>query len=358
LKVARNKKRLSEKGLSSTAPSMNMLSVVTCLAVELGQDLFPFVEEKGTLIARMPALREQIRVTTGVTIPGIRFRGNETDMPSSSYLILIDEIPRVMGEVVVGRSFTTALPATLKGRGAEYKNAVHPVDGSNGVWIPAEDAAGLGGDAWDAPQFIERHLESVIVKSLDIFITHESVAQRLRDEWGALSREIADDGALLSRFVRVLRALVDEMVPINAFDPLCTAFLEKARQGANLDEILRTLRSLPEIRPFIPGNNREGRFLALSAAIEEQIANGLQEHGDEFLLAIRPEATQKILSAVRTKVGSAPRTAASALVVKNPLIRRYVRRLTELEFPALPVLSSTELDAGAEGKVMQTIELS
>jgi flagellar biosynthesis component FlhA len=158
--------------------------------------------------------------------------------------------------------------------------------------------------------------------------------------------------------VRVLRALVDEMVPINAFDPLCTAFLEKARQGANLDEILRTLRSLPEIRPFIPGNNREGRFLALSAAIEEQIANGLQEHGDEFLLAIRPEATQKILSAVRTKVGSAPRTAASALVVKNPLIRRYVRRLTELEFPALPVLSSTELDAGAEGKVMQTIELS
>jgi flagellar biosynthesis component FlhA len=209
----------------------------------------------------------------------------------------------------------------------------------DGSFISPEDADKLGEETLSAAQYIERHLEAVILANLPEFITHESVAARLKEEWESHGRDIVADPLVLGRFVRILRALVQESVPTVPFVTLCDAFMEKARAGATLDETLEALRLLPEIQPQIPGW-LEGRLFELGSDIEDQIAAGLHPHGDEHVLALRPEPTQEILSAVRTKVGSQP--LATTLRVRSGGARRYVRRLVELEFPSLRVLSDAE----------------
>jgi len=330
-------KHLTEKGFFSKAPSADMLAVVTPLAVEVAGDLIPLVDE---MKAHMPAIRDRIRTTMGVSVPGVRFRGNETDMPPGSYLIMISEIPLVMGTVAQGLRFTFRNADFLKASGITGQDAIDPMTGMDGSFISPEDADILGEESLSAAQYIERHLEAVILANLSEFITHESVAARLKEEWEAHSRDIVTDPLVLGRFVRILRALVQESVPTVPLATLCAAFMEKARAGATLDETLEALRLLPEIQPQIPGR-REGRLFKLGSDIEDQIAAGLHPHGDEHVLALRPEPTQEILSAVRTEVGSQP--LAATLIVRSGGARRYVRRLVELEFPTLRVLSDAEL---------------
>jgi tetratricopeptide (TPR) repeat protein len=355
LKATKLEKRLFEQGAYTKAKSMAMLSVVTPIALEVASNLIPLAENEASgLLAQVPAMRERIRKSTGFQVPGVRFRGNEAAMPKGSYLIMIDEIPLVMGIVDLDKSLTTLPEITLQERGIHYERAVNPVDGSDAFWVNTADAGRISGAAWDAPEYIERHLEAVLVKNIGHFVTHETVTGRLRDEWGAQSREIAGDWALLGRFVRILRALLDERVSTVEFGPLCRAFLEKSREGANQDETLQALRMLPEIRPSLPGN-QEQRLLGLSDAIEDQIVAGLHAHGDERLLALLPGPTQEIRSAVRTAVGSLP--GSTALVVRNTLARRYMRKLVELEVPTLCVLAKAELDHGDTRKIESNIDL-
>ena len=65
--------------------SQQMLPVVTPIALEVAADLIPLVEDTGEgskfLGEMVPMMRDGLFYELGVRFPGIRVRGNETDMP-------------------------------------------------------------------------------------------------------------------------------------------------------------------------------------------------------------------------------------------------------------------------------------
>ena len=84
--------------------SLTMLPVVTPIALEVGSDLIPIFDRDSEGASRFldelaPAMRDSLRAELGFPFPGIRIRGNETDMPPRSALIMIDEVPEIMLEV-------------------------------------------------------------------------------------------------------------------------------------------------------------------------------------------------------------------------------------------------------------------
>ena len=81
----------------------------------------------------------------------------------------------------------------------------------------------------------------------------------------------------------------------------------------------------------------------LDPQIEETVRSSIQHTSSGSYLALEPEITQEILSAVRTEVGSLPPTAQNPVILTTMEIRRYFRKLVELEFPHLAVLSYQEL---------------
>ena len=65
-------------------------------------------------------MRDGLFYELGVRFPGIRVRGNETDMPASSYLIMVNEIPLVMGTVNIDKVLVND---TAEGLGSSISRA-------------------------------------------------------------------------------------------------------------------------------------------------------------------------------------------------------------------------------------------
>jgi type III secretion protein V len=344
LNNVRRRKRLADRGADTKGQSAKMLPVVTPIAVEVASDLIPLVDkDTGVVLDATKDMRERIEGTTGVAIPGVRFRGNEGDLSAGTYIFMLDEIPLLLGSVDLRQVLMKVPEETLTANGISSSPAADPLDHAPARWVSSDDAARVEGERLDAAGYLVRHLEGVLRANLAMFVTEQTVGDRLGSDKGD-AMEIANDAALLSGFTRVLKALVEEGVPTTALGALCSTFVTNARAGGDIDMALHAARALADVVPEIQAA-AAGTLYSLSGEIERQIREGLFPHGDERLLALKPEPTQEILSAVRSTVLSST-SRSDAVVVEDSLIRRYVRKLLELEFPHLTVLARSELDPG------------
>ena len=78
----------------------------------------------------------------GVYIPGIRVRGNEGDLPADSYIIMLDEVPLVMGTIAIGQFYCPLPPAQLLAWGVPESDvtAYAQPGGLPGCWVKARQA--------------------------------------------------------------------------------------------------------------------------------------------------------------------------------------------------------------------------
>ncbi|MCI0421739.1 MAG: FHIPEP family type III secretion protein, partial [Acidobacteria bacterium] len=171
--------------------STQMLPVVTPIAVEIGQRLIP--EEAGSewslIKSYLPEMRDRIQNEMGVRVPGVRIRGNETDLPLDSYLIILDEVPIVMGYVEVTRRYCVASPETLQGLGIPDEALIessHPLTGELGCWLEPdywELVTSKGFELWAEPLvYMIYHLEAVLRRNLADFLGVQEV-ENLIESW-------------------------------------------------------------------------------------------------------------------------------------------------------------------------------
>lgn len=338
--------------------AMSRIPLVTPLTCEMATDLIPFVATpEGTLSEELTvateSLRKRIAKSFGITVPTIRFREN-SELPVGSYIIILREIPLVMGTISVGKRLFPGSAKQLADLNIPAESATDP-SGNEASWVDEQHcdaikAAGL--ETWSLMEYPVRHLEEVVKYNMSEFIGHQEVADLLAAKDGG--PEVIADVEKLTAFTIVLRALVSEVVPISPLTQILSQFSQLLAEGKDLTKIVEGIRSLPDIRPTLPGNSDAYSLYRLGKRITEVLAHALRtENGSQFL-AILPEECQEALAAVRNEISS-PRNAA--LVVEQPELRPLVRRLTELEFPFVPVLSSAELHQDLTSRMVSEIEL-
>jgi hypothetical protein len=348
LKVAERKKRTAELGgFVPRERSHHFLPVVTPIVMEVAGNLAVLFEgaEVGNLasatLQRIDSMRDRIKGETGIKVPGIRVRPNDNFAPGT-YVLMLDEVPLVSGNVKLDETLTLVAADKLSELGVPYTEAVNPIDGTPAFWVSLADAARLSDVSWDAIEYVLRHLDSLLRKNISLFAGMQEVINNLGESWSAASRQIASDQMLAERFTRMTKALRDECVPMNHIEIVCDVYLAAASKG--MDELLGAVRALPEIRHRLPGNEAGAKLFELALDIERTIAQALVPLGDEYVLALTPEYTQEVLTAVRNAVSSpSDRPLRQAIVVREPRVRRYVRRLVELEFPQLFTLTAAEV---------------
>jgi type III secretory pathway component EscV len=343
--------------IEATYGHHKMYPVVTPIAVEAAADLEATVAFSDELPSRFKQLIDGMRASLqggfGVKIPGIRVRLNESDLSPGMYVILLDEVPLVHGSVdpqkllcLADRSVLTRPPFD----GTWSADLVAPTlpDGSGraACWIPLERgdevrAAGL--ETLDAAGYIELHLRSVLVSNLDMFATLDDVAERLSEEAGARIRRCRGG---LARFVEVLRSLLLEELPITPLEPLAERYLALA-DGPPV-EVAEELRLIPAVHEHLTRDAGRWTPFALADDYEARIRGAVYREGDAEILALEPEFTQALLSAVRNEVGSKPDGARRAVVVEDWRLRPFIRNLLVLEFPRLRIVARREL-AGLAG---------
>ncbi len=335
--------------------AQQMLPVVTPIALEVAANLIPLVEDTGGgnkfLGEMVPMMRDGLFYELGVKFPGIRVRGNETDLPDGTYIIMINEIPLVSGNVSLDKVLVNDTVDRLTLLNIKGEEAVNPANGSECAWIPAEYAeiaeqAGL--TSWDAAGYMVLHLSSVLRKNAAEFVGIQEVQnmlEQLEQAFPALVKEVVPKAVSPFQLTDILRRLVEEEISIRDLRSILQALAEWGQVESDtvmLTEYVRNALKRYISHKYTRGGNTLVVYL-LDPQIEETVRSSIQHTQSGSYLALEPEITQEILTAVRNEVGNLPPTAQNPVILTTMEIRRYFRKLVELEFPHLAVLSYQEL---------------
>lgn len=323
------------------------LPLVTPLAVEVSEYLSGLALGDGDSLApgfqaQITAMRARVLESFGVRLPGLRMRTDEA-LPPGGYVLMLNEVPLASFTMELGRRLARAPAATLLELGVVGQRTTDPLDGSDAVWVDEDqwgEVAAAEIPLLDLMEYPLRHLESLVVANLALFVGHQELSNLAWQESPELGRRLDADTSALGDFARVVRSLLEEKVPISPLGALAEAFLSLRESGAAVWDIEEELRMLPGLRMRLPGNDDGRATYHLSDRIEGLFADAIRGTDDGPMLAMGPQDVADVLTSVREVVEDHPR---ERIVVQNPRVRRVVRELIQLEFPQLPVLAGREL---------------
>ncbi len=353
-KAAEEKKTAVQKARAQEGQSSQMMPVVTPIALEVAADLVPLVDDttgSNFLNELIPMMRDGLFYELGVRFPGLRVRGNEGDLPPGSYIIMINEIPLVMGSVDKAKCLVNDTPDRLRLLGIEAEPAQNPANGNACGWI-SNDQRKLAEDAglttWDAPGYIVLHLSAVLRKNSAEFVgiqETQNMLEQLEQAFPALVKEVVPKAVSPFQLTDILRRLVEEEISIRDLRNILQALAEWG--PVENDTVMLTEYVRAALKRYISHKYTRGQstliVYLLDPQIEETVRSSVQHTSSGSYLALEPEITQEILAAVRNEVGNLPPSAQQPVVLTTMEIRRYFRKLVELEFPHLAVLSYQEL---------------
>jgi hypothetical protein len=331
-----------------------MLPVTTPIAIEAASNLQSIVllgsNPDTEFQKQINGMREKLQAIFGVSIPGLRVRLNDTDMPQGSYLIMINEIPLVLGNIALDRCLCDEKVDRLRAMNIPAEQGVHPVDAHECGWISnehAEAVAAAGISLWGPGDYVVLHLESILRKNLAEFMGIDELLNNLGDDaktreaW--LNRLGAAHGGV-GRFRNLIVTLLNEELPVRPLPMLAHQYLEQIDRPAY--EIAEDLRLLEAIHTHLIQDADQWQVYTLADDYVSLIQQHIHRDGDAVVLAMEPEPTQDALSAVRNEVGSLPPGAGRPVIlVEDWRIRPFIKSLIELEFPQVKVIARREVES-------------
>lgn len=174
----------------------------------------------------------------------------------------------------------------------------------------------------------------------------QSLLDQLDQVAPALCRHVVPKPISVALLADVLRRLVEEQVSVRDLRLILEALASAPaadRDALSLTEIVRShLRRATTFR-LVGGSGALSAY-TLDQEIEETIRGSVQRGSAGGFLALSPGAASDIVSAVRRLRDASPTPeGAPSVLLTQPDIRRFVRKLLETEFPDLHVVSIAEM---------------
>lgn len=342
------------------------------ISLEVGAGLIPFVDDSrdtGRFINELiPLLRHGLYYELGVNFPGIQVRGQNVDMEPNAYVININEVPVAQGSVqesciLVGEPLEQLSLFNISG-----KETIHPIDGSVVTWISEqyrEVAMQAGFRMWDIAEYLILHLSHLLRRHAHEFLGLQEIQTLLNElekTHPALVKELVPKVITILQLSEIFQRLVQEDISIrdlkNVFSTL-SQWGEIERDTVALTEHIRA-----GLKRYITykyaGQSGTLAVYLLDPEIEEMIKASIRRTDKGNYLALEPEITQELVEAVGKEIASHPMPPAAKPPVMLTIaeIRRYFRKIIELEFPQLSVLSYQELSENLRIQPIARIALS
>ncbi|MBI1910152.1 MAG: type III secretion system export apparatus subunit SctV [Deltaproteobacteria bacterium] len=327
------------------------------ISLEVGSSLIPFVDDSqdgGRFINELiPLLRHGLYYELGVNFPGIQVRGQTIDMEAEAYVININEVPVARGKIEKGSILVGEPLEQLTLFNITGKETIHPIDGSIVTWISQDYkdiATQAGFRMWDIAEYLILHLSYVLRKHANEFLGLQEVQTLLNElekSHPALVKELVPKIITVMQLSEIFQRLVQEDVSIrdikNVFATLAQ-WGEVERDTVALTEHVRAGLKRYITHKFAGQAGTLAVYL-LDPEIEEMIKGAIRKTDKGNYLALEPEVTQDIVEAVGREIASHPLPpgAKPPVILTIAEVRRYFRKIIELEFPQLSVLSYQEL---------------
>ncbi|MBH1988856.1 MAG: type III secretion system export apparatus subunit SctV [Myxococcaceae bacterium] len=353
-KLEKEKKTALQKAKAQEGNTAKMMPVVTPISLEVASDLVPLVDDSSNFLAELiPTMRDGLFYELGIRFPGIRVRGSDASSGPGTYVVAINEIPVAVNTVDSRMCLVNDTPDRLKLLGIQATIAVNPANGVPCSWMPnakqaLAEQAGL--TTWDAASYMVLHLSASLRKQAADFVGIQEVQNmldQLEQAFPALVKEVIPKAVNLFQLTEILKRLVEEEISIRDLKTILQALAEWGPHESDpvlLTEQVRISMKRYMSHKFTGGQHTLVVYL-LEPQLEETVSAGIQHGSAGGYLALEPEVTNDILTAIRKEISNLPATAQQPVILTPQEIRRYFRKLVEIEFPHLAVLSYQELSS-------------
>jgi type III secretion protein V len=294
-------------------------------------------------------VRRALYLDLGVPLPGIhlRFNGREEE---GLYRILLQEVPMSEGRLRAGYLYVRESPENLRAFGLAEEPVEHPVDRRTAFWVKDSERKRLEdiGCAFMEPaQLLSYHISLVLKRYAADFIGIQEVRgllTQMEGEYGEIVREV-QRVVTPQRIAEVLQRLVQEDISIRNLKLIFQALIEwgpKEKDTLLLTEYVRLALKRYISYKYSAGQNVLVAYL-LEPSVEEIIRKAIRQTSAGSFLAVEPATAKAIVDKVKSKLGDVVARDRMPVLLTSMDVRRYTRKLIELEIPDLAVLSHQEL---------------
>ncbi|MCB1804808.1 MAG: type III secretion system export apparatus subunit SctV [Candidatus Competibacteraceae bacterium] len=294
-------------------------------------------------------VRRALYLDLGVPFPGIHLRFN-ANVPANSYQILIQETPMAQGQLRAGYVLCREEEENLKMLGVQYETGERFLPAINTLWVKESqrDTMKKAGLAYlDTTQILTFHLSFLLKKYAEDFIGIQEtryLLSQMEGNFGELVKEV-QRVLPIQKITDIFQRMVSEEISIRNLRAILEALVEwgqKEKDTVLLCEYIRGSLKRYISYKYSSGQNILPAYL-LAPDVEDTIRNGIRQTSAGSYLALDPQTTQRFVTRVKKTVGDISHSRSRPVLIVSMDIRRYVRKLIELDLYELPVLSYQEM---------------
>lgn len=294
-------------------------------------------------------VRQALYYDLGVPFPGIHLRFNE-NLSDGMYQILLQEVPVSQGKILPGHVLVRETKESLGILNISFKEEKPFLPNMPSLWvetsaIPQLERANI--QYMKTPQIFTYHLSFILKKYASEFLGLQETRFLLENMEKLFPELVREVQRILpvQKISEVLQRLVQEEISIRNLRLIMQCLIEwgqKEKEPILLTDYVRTTLKRYISYKYSGGQNILAVYL-LDPAIEDVVRKSIRQTSSGSYLALDPEMAKKLVHAIKDEVGDFTNETNRPVLLTSMDIRRYVRKLIELELYELPVLSHQEL---------------
>lgn len=335
--------------------NVSSLLQVDAIELEFGYGIIPLadVNQGGDLLDRVVMIRRQIALELGCVVPMIRLRDN-IQLNPNQYLIKIKGVPVSEGEILFDHYM-----AMNPGYVEEEISGIPTFEPSYhlpAIWITEsqrERAESLGYTVVDPPSIIATHLMEIIRSRLDELLTRQDVhnlIENVKEANETLVSELVPKLLNVGEIQKVLQNLLAEGISIRDLVTIFETLADYAPTTHDTDVLTEYVRqSLKRaISNQYFNNNETTSVVTLDPNVEQVIMDSVKQTEQGAYLALDPDYTNRLMTSLREETDKLEELGRTPIIITSPIVRMYLKKLTQEQFRNLHVLSYNEIDSDVE----------
>ena len=195
---------------------------------------------------------------------------------------------------------------------------------------------------------ISTHLTEIVKENITELLTYSETKKLLSNLEGdhkKLADEVVPGQITVVTFQRILQSLLSESVAVKDLPSILEAISEIANSTTNVArmvEHIRTRLSKQICHSFL---NEEGfiPIVVLSSHWEQIFMENLVGEDDSKHLAMQPSKLREFVESINVKLDKLATSRVTPVLLTSPILRPFVRSVTERFKPNLIILSQNEI---------------
>ncbi|MDR1665623.1 MAG: type III secretion system export apparatus subunit SctV [Puniceicoccales bacterium] len=305
--------------------------------------------EADVLNEQLIQVRRALYHDLGVPFPGIHLRFN-AGLEDGVYRILLHEVPISQGRLQEKSVLARETEENLAMLGVKVQTGDPFLPNLKTLWVKDEDVGKLEQASipyMKTPQILTYHLSFILKKYAGEFLGIQEckfLLENMEKEFSEIVREV-QRVLPIQKITDIFQRLIQEEISIRNLKLVLQCLIDwgqKEKEPVLLADYVRGA-----LRRYISYKFSEGRNVLsvylLDPTVEDIVRKAVRQTSAGSYLAIDPPTAKKLVKAIKTEVGEISTLSARPVLLTSMDIRRYVRKLIEMELYELPVLSHQEL---------------